>query len=124
VCKYNNIIKLLGYTDDQIYKIEDNYIEPWFDKGGLKISVLMDDSLRDTPIHFISKEKHTDLMTSNRDISLNNIFKEDKDKEELIIPQWKVGDMCYFEYKINYISDMEDDKITGCKDDFGEHMGI
>lgn len=120
--KYQNITKMLGYTEDQIFSVEDSYIEPWFDGGGLKISISLNDKNREIPIHFISEEKVSELLLTNRNNALDML--DGIDVDDIEIPEWKVGDMCYFEYKINYISSMTNNRITGCSDEYGGTSGF
>lgn len=72
--------------------------------------------------HFISKEKLEEMLSINREISLSSIIEEDIDLDIDLnnsTPKWKVGDVCYFDYNISYITDMWDDRIRVCSDGYG-----
>ena len=108
---YDQIPKLLGY--DNII-IETEYIEEWLDPNGLKIILN-----KNTPehYHFISENKLIEIIQLNRESMLNF---DDKINFQF---DWKVGDMCYFEFRVHYISDMIDDRISGCSDGLGGSGG-
>tara|TARA_R110000772_G_scaffold44826_2_gene103026 strand:+ start:980 stop:1723 length:744 start_codon:yes stop_codon:yes gene_type:complete len=113
----NTLTRLLGYSDDQIHSVETDYKETWLDSDGVKINILINGQYSDRHHHFISKERLDELVLKNRDLSLD-ILNEDE-TTPMETPKWKVGDMCYFDYKVHYISDMWDDRVRGCMDDFG-----
>ena len=113
----NIITRLLGYSDDQIHSVEYDYKESWLDVGGVKINILINGEYSDQHYHFLTKEKIDNLLLINRDFSLSILDGDDPTPIES--PIWKVGDMCYFDYKVHYISDMWDDRIRGCRDIYG-----
>ena len=120
MCNNNNIIpNLLGYSNDQVHSIETEYKEESLDKSGMKINILIDGKCPSNSFHFVSKERISELISNNRKNSLSIIDDDDDNNVKIKKPKWKVGDMCYFDFKIHYISGMNDNKITSCLEDYG-----
>jgi hypothetical protein len=105
---YDQIPILLGYNNNVTIQYE---LEEWLEPNGINIILDKDRYHR----HYISEKKLTEIIQLNRELSLN--FDDNiNDRFKL---EWKVGDMCYFEFKVHYITEMIDDRITGCSDGIG-----
>lgn len=105
---YDQIPLLLGYGKN--VRLETEYLEEWLDPNGLKI--IIDEEVTDN-YHYLSEEKLTEIIQLNRESML------DFDNDVNFQFEWKVGDMCYFEYKVHFITEMKDDRISGCSDGLG-----
>lgn len=108
---YNQIPKLLGYNDVIVVPVKED--DPYNNNGGIKIFLDKDSEYH---YHYLSEEKLNEIITLYRESSLD--FKEVDLKFD-----WKIGDMCYFEFKVHYITDMSDDRITGTSDGMGGTSG-
>lgn len=116
--QYSSIPYLIGYREDQIHSIETDYIEPWLEKEGLKINIYIE---KDKYYHFISKEYLQNLLSKIRSDSIDNVLDNPKSMpdENRYHTEWRVGDFCFFEYKLCYISNMYDDNVLECTDGYG-----
>lgn len=114
---YDNIPHLIGYNKCDVLSIDDNCVEKWFNNG-IKINIKVNGEHHNY-IHYISEKKLAHLISINRESSLSNVLDNGNDVSVDCGIEWRVGDMCYLDFNIHFISEMWDDKIVSCSNSFG-----